>query len=74
MAERFPGHPRPADPLWRAIEVDPYLHVQNLYHVAAAYDPARAVALLIPTGGGPVAEFPVGGGGLRAGVSAVHSA
>ncbi len=48
MAERFPGHPRLADPLWRAIEIDPFLNVLTLYPVAAAYDPARAVALLIP--------------------------
>lgn len=48
MAERFPGHPRLRDALWRAIEVDPYLYPTTLYGVVVAYEPARALALLIP--------------------------
>ena len=49
MAQRFPAHPGLAAPLWRAIEIDPYLNALFLYPVVAAYDPDRALALLIPT-------------------------
>lgn len=47
MAARFPAHPKLAGPLWRAVEIDPYLNVLLLYPVVAAYDPDRAMALLI---------------------------
>jgi hypothetical protein len=48
MRSRFPGHPRLAAPLWRALEIDEYLHIDLLYPVVAAYDPDRAMALVLP--------------------------
>lgn len=48
MLSRFPGHPRLAAPLWRALEIDEYLHINLLYPVVAAYDPDRAMALVLP--------------------------
>jgi len=48
MKARFLGHPALEKPLWRAIEIDEYLNIDDLYVVTAAYDPERALALLVP--------------------------
>lgn len=48
MRSRFPGQPRLAAPLWRALEIDEYLHIDLLYPVVAAYDPDKAMALVLP--------------------------
>ncbi len=46
MRDHFPGHPALAASLWRAMEIDEYLHITWLYPVVAAYDKPRALALL----------------------------
>lgn len=47
IVERFKGHPALATPLWRAIELDDFMNPGPLYEVAAVYEPARALALLV---------------------------
>lgn len=48
MLAVFPGHPKLEKALWRAVELDEYLDVDTLYAVTAAYDPKRALELLVP--------------------------
>lgn len=48
IRDHFLGDPALEAPLWRAVEIDEYLNIDALYPVAKAYDPARALALLVP--------------------------
>jgi len=44
----FLGHPQLAASLWKAVEIDEYLNIDQLYAVARPYDAERAAALLVP--------------------------
>ncbi len=46
MAKHFPGHPALEASLWKALEIDEYLHIDFLYPVVVLYDRPRALAML----------------------------